>query len=345
MAGNNVPLIPDSVPTSQIVALYNGLANAINKLEQTPFPTGPTGPSVTGPTGPSVTGPTGPYVTGPTGPSVTGPTGAPSTVTGPTGPASTVTGPTGPLPPDDAGTFLNPAVTGAPPGPTGPTGPSITGPTGPSVTGPTGSSATGPTGPSVTGPTGPSITGPTGPSVTGPTGPGVGVTGPTGPSVTGPTGAQGDSSVTLGLSSAQSYVTFTDDASRSKYSSVFVKIKEIKLTAAYAGSIMAWFDLQTDTPGNTVYGRVYVNGVARGAIHSDASGEQVSFSDAISGPFNTNDLIQVYVHYAAGHPATAYVSNFDLFFGWTIASIDGHALVTPLPVTDTTALSAVAQDP
>lgn len=76
-----------------------------------------------------------------------------------------------------------------------------------------------------------------------------------------------------------------------------IKAKGIKITGS-GGTVRVKFDLQSDTSSNTVYGRIYVNGVPKGTQRSTTSTTYVTYTEDIS--FSSGEEIQIYIWSADG---------------------------------------------
>lgn len=90
-------------------------------------------------------------------------------------------------------------------------------------------------------------------------------------------------------------------------STSYVKVKETVISRA--GNLRIKFNLRNSSSG-TAYGRIYVNGIAKGTERSTTSTSEVTFTEDITG-LNHNDLVQVYVRQTGG--LNCFASNF-LFF-------------------------------
>lgn len=140
-------------------------------------------------------------------------------------------------------------------------------------------------------------------------------------------------------------VTNSNATERNKTSSSYIKIKEIKVNAAQVGRVTVAFQLMSGYAGREVRGRMYVNGGAVGAEHSESAGtDYVSFSDPTTADFAANDLVQIYVRYT-GSSAAAYVDSMELRYKWQITAIGTDILSAPLDTTTTTQISTTNQDP
>lgn len=82
------------------------------------------------------------------------------------------------------------------------------------------------------------------------------------------------------------------DTERSESGAAYAKHKEINMRIA--GGIRVKFDLKTSSGGNTVYGRIYVNGVATGTEQSTASATYATYSEDLTG-IQVDDDVQLYL--------------------------------------------------
>lgn len=93
---------------------------------------------------------------------------------------------------------------------------------------------------------------------------------------------------------------------------VWVKVKEIKLNASYAG-IRVKFDMRAQGVVQLIYGRIYKNGAATGTERSQTSGT-VTYTEDLSN-FLVNDLLQVYGKANSGGAGTfCHLSNFRIYY-------------------------------
>jgi len=154
----------------------------------------------------------------------------------------------------------------------------------------------------------------------------------------------------VSANSTSPYNTISNTTSRQTTSLTEVKIKEIRINETVYGTINLRYDFQGRDSGETITTRVKVNGVQIGADHETTNGdidEPVTIDQTITGPhtgeFQANDLIQIYGFCDTSN--ILYVSNMYLEYDWSVMSIDGNTLVTPLAVTTVSALDYTNQDP
>ena len=95
---------------------------------------------------------------------------------------------------------------------------------------------------------------------------------------------------------------------------VYTKYKEIIIRLA--GTITIKFDLKSQTDGELVPGRVYVNGVARGQEELNASDSYVTKTLA-STPVNANDLVQLYLRKQTAGGYHSFARNFRIYYTTT----------------------------
>lgn len=66
----------------------------------------------------------------------------------------------------------------------------------------------------------------------------------------------------------------------------------VQFTIGYSGSVRTSFQLASSNNSITVYGQIYVNGAARGALRSITSTSPTEYVEDIS--VNAGDLVQIY---------------------------------------------------
>lgn len=106
-------------------------------------------------------------------------------------------------------------------------------------------------------------------------------------------------------------ILLQETAENSTTSGTPVKVHEFKIN--YAGTYTLAFNLKEGSASScTAYGQIYVNGVARGTLHSTISTVYTNYTDSIT--VNVNDLVQLYV-YGTGTTNVAYYNNYQLCSG------------------------------
>lgn len=124
----------------------------------------------------------------------------------------------------------------------------------------------------------------------------------------------------------------SNDTQKSTTSTSYTKLKEIKINEKLEG-VRISFALYA-AEGSDSYGIIYKNGVAIGTERTrtgGSGGTETTYDEDFEGPFEVNDLIQVY---AKNSPVgtNGYVKNFRLSFRRSIESVFGRSLVTPIQV-------------
>jgi hypothetical protein len=138
-------------------------------------------------------------------------------------------------------------------------------------------------------------------------------------------------------------VMISNDTEQIADSTNYSKLKEIAILEDSPGDLTVYWT-HTSADGRTVRTRLYINGVAQGTEKTTTDTDGVEVNQAWTTDLNNGDLIQIYGKVDnAGNQV--YVRNMALKYSWSVASFGGHELVTPLPTTDTTAISTVNQDP
>lgn len=99
------------------------------------------------------------------------------------------------------------------------------------------------------------------------------------------------------------------DTERSGTDTSYVKKKEIRIRRD--GTIRVKFGLKGTNGINTVFGRVYVNGVAAGSEHSTVLTSYQTYSDDVT--VVREDLVQLYAYTSVG-ANTYYVNNFRIYY-------------------------------
>ena len=130
---------------------------------------------------------------------------------------------------------------------------------------------------------------------------------------------------------------------RSTGSTVYVKLKEMRVTVAQLGSVTVTYDAYVS--GGTGYYSIRKNGVQVDE-QTEVSLTPIGHTYTLAGPFYVGDLIQIYCKRVGG--ATVYVETMQLEYGWRIEYFgDGssHVLSSPLALTDTSTWPTVNQDP
>lgn len=98
-------------------------------------------------------------------------------------------------------------------------------------------------------------------------------------------------------------IIIANDTQRDTMDTSYVKLKQITLGAAVVqGSVFRFlFDLNTSSGGNTVYGRIFKNGVALGTEQSvTAAGYITKSEDITMTNFLVGDTIELWGKTAAG---------------------------------------------
>jgi len=102
----------------------------------------------------------------------------------------------------------------------------------------------------------------------------------------------------------------SNDTEKTTASLTYVKVKEILISEPILGTIRIKFDLKSSN--YAAYGRIYRNGVAIGTERNQST-TYATFSEDLTITWAVGDLIQIYAHGQSG--ATAYVKNFEFFYG------------------------------
>lgn len=116
---------------------------------------------------------------------------------------------------------------------------------------------------------------------------------------------------------------------------VFTLMKEILINAAQAGRYRIQWEMRNSDNISNVRSRFYVNGVAVGAIQTNATNAYQQKTHNYDVDLATGDRLQIY-----GDPLGDFVwiRNFRIYYDWGLErfSIDGtsRVLATLLPLTD-----------
>jgi hypothetical protein len=107
----------------------------------------------------------------------------------------------------------------------------------------------------------------------------------------------------------------SNNTSKTTTSATYVKIKEILINEAMAGTVRVKFDLRTNeafTPV-TAYAKIYVNDVAVGTEQTDVTGSYATKSQDLPVTWVKGTLVQIYAH-ANGTAAVSDVCNFRFYY-------------------------------
>jgi len=109
--------------------------------------------------------------------------------------------------------------------------------------------------------------------------------------------------VTVAATSPQLKAT---DGEQTTASTAYVKLLEVQLANNLIGSgnsLDVYFEMKGESASYTVYGLIYVNGVAKGTERSATSTSYAGYNETISN-LQGGDLVQLYVKaYSASHAA------------------------------------------
>ncbi len=120
------------------------------------------------------------------------------------------------------------------------------------------------------------------------------------------------------------------------------KLKEIKINAAFDGTMRIKFDLLS-VSGESVNARLYKNGVAWGQLRNTSSQTWVTQSEDLTVTLAPNDLIQIYA-YNDSAEGTVSVSNLRLYYSDQLLTLGEDTLETVILVAKA-AISTTNQDP
>ena len=126
----------------------------------------------------------------------------------------------------------------------------------------------------------------------------------------------------------------SNDTERTLTSTSYAKKKETKVNED-TGEMRIYFELKSGASGQSVYGRVYVNGEAVGTEQSIANDTYVEKIETLGG-FNKDDLIQIYTR-AFDEGNTVYVRYFRFKYDRAVTIVAGAELDTPLSTVSQTA--------
>ena len=115
---------------------------------------------------------------------------------------------------------------------------------------------------------------------------------------------------------------------RTTANTVYEKIKEsvlgyfpddiTRLQKTANGTLRVTWEIKSDG-AHTAYGKVYINGVAAGVEHTNATAVYSGFADNIARIWVVGDLIQLYMRVTAG--GTAYGRNLNINGNLTLSYI------------------------
>jgi len=122
---------------------------------------------------------------------------------------------------------------------------------------------------------------------------------------------------------ASDTLRYSSDAVVSDNNPPYIHFKTITLASKLYGTVRVSFEMKTNNPGASAYGRIYHNGVAIGTIRSTSSTSYVLYSEDISHNFEIGDTIQIYG--GASYYVPADIKNFRVYF-----DLDAPSLLTPV---------------
>jgi len=115
---------------------------------------------------------------------------------------------------------------------------------------------------------------------------------------------------------AGSNLLLSQDTERETLNAAYVKLKEVICPAD--GIVTTKFDMTPWSSGDMAYGRIYINGVAVGDVHSSDTVTWVTYTDS-SVTVAKNDLVQVYGHCDGTH--LCKVRNFRIYCNETVGAV------------------------
>lgn len=110
---------------------------------------------------------------------------------------------------------------------------------------------------------------------------------------------------------ASSNIRNSHDVEVSSTSGTLVKVKTITFNEGLIGNQRFLFDLKGSTT-NSVYGRIYKNGVALGTLQNASSISYVTKSEDLTQDFQIGDTVELWIR--SNGTATVYVSNFRICY-------------------------------